>query len=52
MGAGARRDRTVPERAVIVLERNGESRGRLASLIAAQLGIPEERQEWSIEGDS
>ena len=42
----------VPERAVIVLERNGESRGRLASLIAAQLGIPEERQEWSIEGDS
>ena len=42
----------VPERAVIVLERDGEGRRRLASLIAAQLGIPEERQEWSVEGDS
>ncbi len=41
----------VPERAEIVLVRDGESRERLASLIEAQLGIPRDRQEWSIEGN-
>ena len=42
----------VPERAEIVLDRDGESRKKLASLIAAELGIPEDRQEWSVEGNA
>lgn len=41
----------VPERVSITLAEGGEGRARLASLIEAQLGIPESRQEWSIEGD-
>ena len=42
----------VPERAEIVLERDAEGRAALSSLIEAQLGIPEQNQEWSIEGDT
>ena len=42
----------VPESVSIVLEREGEGRARLASLIEAQLGIPEKDQEWSVEGSS
>ena len=42
----------VPERAAIVLDRDGENRKKLASLIAAELGIPEDRQEWSVEGNA
>ena len=42
----------VPDRAEIVLDRDGESRKKLASLIAAELGIPEDRQEWSVEGNA
>ena len=42
----------VPERAAIVLDRDGESRKKLSSLIAAELGIPEDRQEWSVEGNA
>lgn len=40
----------VPERVKIVLAEDGNGRGRLSSLIEAQLGIPGEKQEWSIEG--
>lgn len=41
----------VPESVSIALAEDGEGRRRLASLIEAQLGIPERVQEWSIEGD-
>ena len=40
----------VPESAVIVLNKDGEGRARLSALIEAQLGIPAQAQEWSIEG--
>ena len=41
----------VPERVSLVLARDAPERMRLAALIEAQLGIAEENQEWSIEGD-
>ncbi len=40
----------VPESVSIVLTEDGAGRARLASLIEAQLGIPAQAQEWSIEG--
>lgn len=39
----------VPERVEIVLEADGEGRARLSSLIEAELGIPLQMQEWSLE---
>ena len=42
----------VPERVSIVLSEDGAGRGRLSSLIEAQLGIPAQMQEWSIEGST
>ena len=42
----------IPRRVSIVLERDGDGRARLASLIEAQLGIPERDQEWSVEGNT
>ncbi len=40
----------VPDRVSIILAEDGSARTRLVSLIEAELGIPEEVQEWSIEG--
>ena len=40
----------VPESVSIVLTEDGAGRARLALLIEAQLGIPAQAQEWSIEG--
>ena len=42
----------VPERVLIVLSEDGTGRERLSSLIEAQLGIPAQMQEWSIEGNT
>ncbi len=42
----------VPERVSVVLIRDGAGRARLASLIEAELGIPGQEQEWSIENSS
>ena len=39
----------VPHSVVITLAEDGAGRGRLASLLEAQLGIVEARQEWRIE---
>ena len=41
----------VPESVSIVLDKDGEGRARLSSLIEAQLGVPPQAQEWSIEDD-
>ena len=42
----------VPERVSIVLVQDAPGREKLASLIEAELGIPKQIQEWSIEGSS
>ena len=42
----------VPERVKVELAKDGEGRLKLASLIEAQLGIPQEEQEWSVEADT
>lgn len=42
----------VPDRVTIVLSEEGAGRGRLSSLIEAQLGIPAQMQEWSVEGNT
>lgn len=39
----------VPERVSVVLQGGDEGRARLSALIEAELGVPEERQEWSVE---
>ena len=42
----------MPYRIVITLAEDGAGRERLASLLEAQLGVPEARQEWRVENDS
>ena len=42
----------VPERVTIVLSEDSTGRERLSSLIEAQLGIPAQMQEWSVEGNT
>ena len=50
VGAGWSREGVwVPERVSIVLPEDAEGRKSLARLIEAELGVPEEYQEWSVE---
>ena len=46
----SREELWVPERVRLILAEASERKARLASLIEAELGIPETRQEWKIEG--